>query len=54
MNVTKTIYLKGFNHKKTNKKIIKIFENLIDKKSQTIKSLSKFYKDSYNISLIIK
>ena len=54
MNVTKTIYLKGFNHKKTNKKIIKIFENLIDKKNQTIKSLSKLYKDSYSKSLILK
>ena len=54
MNVTKTIYLKGFNHKKSNKKIIKIFENLIDKKNQTIKSLSKLYKDSYNKSLILK
>ncbi len=53
MNISKTIYLRGFKYKK-DKKILKSFKNLIKKKNQIISSLEKSYKNSYNKKFISK
>ena len=54
MNITKTIYLKGFKNKKSNKRIIKIFKKLIEEKNEIIKSLTKTYKNSYTNKFLTK
>ena len=54
MNITKTIYLKGFKNKKSNKRIIKIFKKLIEEKNEIIRSLTKTYKNSYTNKFLTK
>ena len=44
---TKNINFKNFKLQNTNKKIIKLLDNLIKEKSEILKSLSKNYEDSF-------
>ena len=54
MNISQTIFLKGFKIKKTNKKIITVFKELTGKENHLLNSLSKFYKVSYTKKILNK
>ena len=50
--LTKSIELKNFKYKKNNKNIINKLKLILKNKSETIKSLSKNYKDNYKYKKI--
>ena len=54
MNITKTIFFKGFQNKRSKKSISKILKDLINSENQILKSLSKSYKNSYSKKFIYK
>ena len=54
MNISKTIFLKGFRNKKLKKNVLKIFQDLITSESQILRSLSKSYTNSYNKNFVLK
>ena len=54
MNISKTIFLKGFQNKKLKKNILKLFKDLIISESQILRSLSKSYTNSYNKNFVLK
>ena len=54
MNITKTIFFKGFQNKRSKKNISKILKDLINSENQILKSLSKSYKNSYSKKFIYK
>ena len=56
MKLTNNIHFKNFKSKKNNKKIQKLFNNLINTESHILNSLRKSYKDSWNkkIMLVLK
>jgi len=54
MKISTSISYDGLKPKYSQKKLLKIFKNLISDENQVIKSLSKSYKNSYNSKLIRK
>ncbi len=54
MNISKTIFLKGFQNKKLKKSVLKIFQELITSESQILRSLSKSYTNSYSKNFVLK
>ena len=56
MKLTNNIHFENFKSKKNNKKIQKLFNNLINTESHILNSLRKSYKDSWNkkIKLVLK
>ena len=54
MNISKNIYLKNFQQKKPNRKLLKLFTYLIAEKKQIILSLSKNYENSYTKKFLLK
>ena len=50
--LTKSIELKNFKYKKNNKNIFNELKLILNKKSETIRSLSKDYKDNYKYKKI--
>ena len=54
MKISTSISFDGLKPKYSQKKLLKIFKNLISDENQVIKSLGKSYKNSYNSKLIRK
>ena len=52
MKISRNIYLKVFKYKLVDKKLSKYLNDLLNDKNQILKSLTRFYKYSYNKKLI--
>ena len=52
--LTKNVFLKSFKKKRLDKKIFKLFQNLVKEDNQILRSLNSSYKDSFNIKKLSK